>query len=69
MKITDKAELTVEERAALEKKENRNQVIALAVGIGTTVAGILLDRKLRKDLNAELDRLKERDAAKEAEEN
>lgn len=59
MKITDKIELTDEQRAKLEKKETRNQVIETAIAVAATITGVLVARRFQKQLDKELDQMKE----------
>lgn len=59
MKITDKIELTDEQRAELEKKETRNQVIETAIAVAATITGVLVARRFQKQLDKELDQMKE----------
>lgn len=46
-------ELTPEERAELERKESRNQYIAVGFGLVTTVAAAILERTMTKKLRKE----------------
>lgn len=59
MKITDKVELTAEQRAELEKKQTRNQVIETAVTVATTIAGVLVARHFSKKLDQQLTEMQE----------
>lgn len=59
MKITDKIELTADQRAELEKKETRNQIIETSIAVVTTIAGVLAARHFSKKLDKQLTEMQE----------
>lgn len=50
MKVETKLMLSPEVRALLTKKENRNKMISVGVGLVASTAGIVIDRVLENKL-------------------
>lgn len=53
MDASQKIELTPEQREEVARKEARNKIIAVAVGVVASIGAAILDRKLEKKLIAE----------------
>lgn len=50
MKLEDKIKLTAEARNLLAKKEVRNKAITIGIGLVGTISGLLVEKKLEKNL-------------------
>lgn len=50
MKLEDKIRLTAEARNLLAKKEVRNKAITIGIGLVGTISGLLVEKKLEKNL-------------------
>lgn len=50
MKIEDKIKLTADARDLLLRKEVRNKAITIGIGLVGTISGLLVEKKLEKNL-------------------